>query len=127
MRVKLLLVLLHVDLDRGLLVAELLLLFEFLQEFSDRVVHGDSQRNLVLRALTFLFLLLHVADLTEDYLKKKREEDDIFMHEGLWDIHRLLEEKKKKKKRVPYGFLGKLRLHSILKRFSLELTLKSSS
>lgn len=103
---KLLLVFLHISLDCSLLVAELLLLFEFLQEFSDRVVHGDGQRNLVLRALTFLLLLLYVADLPEDNLRRRKKKTYLFTRVfGLY-IKKL--------------FLGILKVHNVLRPSHLK-------
>ena len=51
----------------------LLLLLELLEELPDRVVLGDGQLHLVLLTLTLLLLLLHVADLTENDLRRRRE------------------------------------------------------
>jgi hypothetical protein len=64
------LVLLQVQLGgRALIPLQLLLLLELLEELPDRMVLGDGQLNLVLLTLALLLLLLHVTDLTKNYLQ----------------------------------------------------------
>ena len=57
----------------GARCAYLLLLLELLEELAHRVVLGDGEGHLVLLLTTLLLLLLHIGNLPEDDLERRRK------------------------------------------------------
>lgn len=54
--------------QQGPLCSHLFLLFEFLEEFADWMVHRNGECHLVFLVSPLLLLLLHIRDFTEDNL-----------------------------------------------------------